>query len=124
MLKLKVGESGNKSTTVKGKVAECIHTTVHPSLGDGERYQLTWRLNFANMTEEQILAAAAEHFVIKIRRSFSKVEKPKNNDWNNVEFDCAKYITQRVSKIDKIAKTLADFSDEQLAAMGLVRAES
>ncbi len=123
MLKLKVGEVGNKSTTVEGNFADCVHTTVHKSLNDGERFQLNWNLDFSKMTQEQIVAAAAEHFIIKIRRSFSKCDKPKNDDWNNVSFDCSKYISTRTTKVEKMVKTLADFSDEQLAELGLIRAE-
>jgi len=99
-----------------------VHSTVHKSLNDGERFEMNWTLDFSEMTQDQIVEAAAEHFIIKIRRDFSKVDKPKNNDWNNKKFNCSKYISRRVSKIDKMAKTLADFSDEQLAALGLERA--
>ena len=124
MLHLKVGETGNKSTDVDGNLVTCVHKTVHKSLNKGECYQLNWTLDFSDMTQEQILAAAAEHFIIKIRRGFGKVDKPKNDDWNNVTFDVAKYIKTRTSKVDRLVKTLADFSDEQLAEMGLVRADS
>ncbi len=73
------------------------------------------------MTQEQIVEAAAEHFLIKIRRNFRNTDKPKAKDWDNVTFDCADFITARTSKVEKMAKTLADFSDEQLAALGLKR---
>ena len=124
MLKLLKGETGNKSTDVDGNLAVCVHKTVHKSLSKDVCYQLNWTLDFSNMTQDQIVEAAAEHFIIKIRRSFGKCDKPENDDWNNVTFDVSKYIKTRTSKIDRMVKTLADFSDEQLAEMGLVRAES
>lgn len=125
MKTLKVGESQNKSTVanVELNVVNCVHATVHPSLNDQERLEMLWTISFEDMTEEQILEAAAEHFLIKIRRTFAKVEKPKNNDWHNITFKAIDHIAKRVSKVDKMVKTLADFSDEQLAALGLIRSE-
>jgi len=123
MLIIKKGETANKSTNVNvaGNFVDCVHSTVHKSLNDGERFQMEWSLNFDEMTQEQIMEAAAEHFIIKIRRDFAKSEKPQDVDWNNATFQVVEYISRRISKIDKMAKTLADFSDEQLAALGLSR---
>ena len=121
---IKKGETGNKSTTcnkVTG-VIDCVHQTVHPSIGKDSRYQLTWGINLANLTEEERDVAAAEYFLIKIRRTFSKIKKPTDDDWNNVEFDAKDYLTVRVSKAEKLVRTLAQFSDEELAALGLTRA--
>ncbi len=120
------GESAEKSTVnSKGSNAvDCLHATVHPSLSDGERFQLNWAIDLSNLTDEQIYEAAAEHFIIKIRRTFAKIKTPKNDDWNNVTFDAKDYITSRTSKTEKLAATLATFTDEQLAALGLSRAKA
>lgn len=119
-------ESANKSTIAdcENNVVDCVHATVHKCLGDGERFEMNWCIDFDNMTQAQILEAAAEHFIIKIRRTFAKVSKPKNDEWNNVTFKAKDFVTMRVSKTEKLARTLVDFSDEELAALGLVRAET
>ena len=130
MLLIKKGETASKSTNAQkdedsstglNGLVDCVHSTVHKSLNKDERFEMKWTLNFDGMTDAQIIEAAAEHFIIKIRRDFAKVDKPENDEWNNVEFLVSKYLTKRTSKIDKMAKTLADFSDEQLAALGLSR---
>jgi hypothetical protein len=123
MKTLKKGESAEKSTIAGEDInmVECVHATVHTSLSDGERFQMTWWVDFSDMTEAQIREAAAEHFIIKIRRTLAKVKKPANDDWNNVTFKAKDFLTQRVSKTEKLAATLATFTDEQLAALGLSR---
>ena len=117
MLTLKKGEAGRKSTTVENDVATCIHQTVHSSLDDGARYQLTWMIDFADMNHADILAMAAEHIIIKIRRDFAKCDKPENDDWNNVTFDAKDYVTKRVDKTEKIAKQIATMTDDEKAAL-------
>ena len=119
---LKQGESASKSTVVEGKIAHCTHTSVHPSIEKGSKYQVRWSISFEDMSEEEILKAAAEHFIIRIRRDFAKDENPHNDNWNNVTFKAKDYLsTQRTSKIEKITKQLEQFTDEELAAMGLTR---
>ncbi len=121
---IKKGETGSKSTTAhENGIVTCIHQTVHPSIGKDARFQMTWDIDLANLTPEETAIAAAEHFLIKIRRTFNKVSKPVDKDWNNVAFDAKDYVTVRVSKTEKLARTLAQFSDEELAALGLTRAE-
>ena len=120
---LKSGESSAKSTvaTPEGLVT-CRHATVHKSLGDGERFDLTWVVDLRDLSAEETAAAAAEYFIIKIRRVFAKIDKPKSAEWDNAEFDAKDFVTVRQSKTEKLAKTLATFSDEELAALGLTRA--
>ena len=124
MLIIKKGETGSKSTSanVDGNFVECTHCTVHKSLEGGERFQMAWSLDFDGMTQAQIMEAAAEHFVIKIRRGLANDDNPQNADWDDANFKVTEYVSRRISKVDKMAKTLADFSDEQLAALGLTRA--
>ncbi len=118
------GITSNKSTVanVDANSVECNHATVHPTLGEGERFQLAWSLDFSNISQQEILEAAAESFIIKIRRVLAKDSKPQDVDWDNATFDVSDFITVRTSKTEKLVKVLADFSDEQLAALGLTRA--
>ena len=116
-----IAGTDKKSSTGLSGIVDCVHATVHKSLGDGERFEMTWAINFSGMTDAQILEAASEHFIIKIRRTFAKVDKPESTDWNNVEFNAVDFLTARISKTEKLARTLADFSDEELAALGLKR---
>lgn len=120
---LQKGDVQDKATiaNVETKVVECVHATVHTSLVPDERFQMTWNVFLGNLTEAQIMEAAAEHFIIKIRRTFAKIKNPSNDEWNNVTFDAKDYITSRTSKTEKLAATLATFTDEQLAALGLTR---
>ena len=126
MKTLLVGEVAEKSTraTPENSCVECVHATVHSSISKDERFQMAWSLNFENLTEAEIMEAAAEHFIIKIRRGFAKASKPQDADWDNAQFDCKDFVSVRTSKTEKLAKTLADFSDEELAALGLTRSES
>jgi len=123
MKNLLKNETANKSTNadVDSGIVTCVHATVHKSLGDGERFEMSWDISFAEMTEAQILEAAAEHFIIKIRRTFAKVSKPKNDDWNNVIFKAKDFVSVRTSATEKLAAKLATFSDADLAALGLTR---
>ncbi len=123
MKKLLKNEVSQKSTIAdpKSGIVECVHATVHKSLGDGERFQMTWAVSFADMSEQEILEAAAEHFIIKIRRTFAKVDKPQNDDWNNITFMASDFVSIRTSATEKLAAKLASFSDEDLAALGLTR---
>lgn len=124
MKKLLKAEVAQKSTraTPENSCVECVHATVHPSLGKDERFQMAWSLNFENLSEQEIMEAAAEHFIIKIRRVFAKDSKPQDADWDNAQFDCKEFVTARMTRVEKAAKTLQDFSDEELAALGLTRA--
>ena len=117
------GETSNKSTVanVDGNFVECNHATVHPSLSEGERFQLAWSVDFSNLNQAQIMEFAAEAIIIKIRRVLAKDSKPQDVDWDNATFDAAEFVTVRASKTEKLAKALATFSDEELAALGLTR---
>ena len=120
---LLVGVTSNKSTVanVEGNFVECNHATVHPTLGEGERFQLAWSLNFDDLSQAEIMEAAAESFIIKIRRVLAKDSKPQDADWDHAQFNCKEFVSVRTSKTEKLAKTLAAFSDDELAALGLTR---
>jgi hypothetical protein len=122
---LKTGDKGMKDTKidVSAKIATCIHQSTHESLVKGSRFQLTWNVDLSNLTDEEMLEAAAEYFIIKIRRDLAKDKKPAATSWDNATFDAKKYVTARTSPVDKIRKALAGFTDEQLAALGLVKAK-
>lgn len=123
MKKLLKNEKANKSTVanVEAAFVDCVHATVHKSLGDGERFEMHWSITFDGMSQKEILEAAAEHFIIKIRRTFAKVAKPQNDEWNNVIFEAKDFVSIRTSATEKLAAKLATFSDEDLAALGLTR---
>ena len=118
---LKKGETAAKSTiaNVESNFVECVHATVHESLKGDERFQMAWSLDFSNLTNEEIFEAAAEHFVIKIRRGFANDTAPADVDWDGAQFDCKKFVSKRMSKVDKIAKDLSALSDDALQALGL-----
>lgn len=135
---LKKGQQGQKATkaNVDSNIVECLHTSEHPSLDKGARFQLRWNFDFSKMSKQQILEAAAEHFLIKERRRFvqagvtkddngkvTKVQKPSESEWQNRMIDPADLITVRKTQAEKIASMVATLSDEQLAALGLTRAE-
>lgn len=120
------GEKGQKSTRAiaDSLIVECIHQTVHKSLPDGARFQMTWNIDFDGMTQEQIMEAASEHLVIRMRRPLAKTAKPENDDWNNVIFKAVDYLTKRTDKVAKAEALVATFTDEQLSALGLTRIKS
>jgi len=117
------GETSNKSTVANpdSLQVECNHATVHPTLSEGERFQLAWSVDFSNVSQQQILEFAAESVIIKIRRVLAKDSNPQDKDWDNASFDAQEFVTVRASKTEKLAKALATFSDEELAALGLTR---
>ena len=120
---LLMNESSIKSTKSDSETmtSVCRHASVHKSLGAGERFELTWTFNFSDMTIEGILDMAAEHCIIKERRIMSKISKPESFEWDDVTFNAADLITVRLSKVDRAAKAIAAFSDEELEALGLTR---
>ena len=98
----------------------CHHASAHPSLSDGERFQLEWDFDFADCPLTQIIRAATEYCLIAKRREFVKVKAPKNGEWNGVLFSAKDLIPTPQSKAAKVLKTLAAFTPEQLAEMGIV----
>lgn len=119
---LKKGETSRKETIiVEGSdIVECHHASAHPSLEKGSRYQVKWSVDFSDCSRAQLLRAAAEYCIIANRRLFVKVSKPKNDDWNNVVFKAGDLIPTPASKSAKLLKTLAGFTPEELANMGIV----
>jgi len=118
-------DKGEKITEmVETRMVKCQHATAHNILGKGERYQLTWNVDLSELTEDERDIAAAEHFLIKIRRPLAKDEKPESANWDEMTFNAKEYTSRRLSKVAKAARTIADFTDEQLAELGLVRAPS
>lgn len=116
------GETSRKETIIDMRVmtVTCHNASAHPSLSDGERFQLTWGFDFTETPQEQILRAAAEYCLIAKRREFVKTSKPVNKDWNEVIFVAADLIPTPQSKAAKVLKTLSAFTPEQLAEMGIV----
>ncbi len=122
MKTLKKGETGRKETIIDAEnmTAECHHTSAHPSLPKGARFQCKWTFDFSKVSQGKILQAAAEYCVIAKRREMVKIDKPGNDDWNNIIIDPAALIPAKVSKADKAKKMLEGFSVEELAEMGIV----
>lgn len=133
---LKKGDTGSKSTTanVDNKTVTMQHVSAHPALGDEAKFNLTWTIDLSKLTEAELLEAAAEHFLIKVRRDFvkagvtknadgkvTKIEKPAAKDWDKATFDAKAYVTKRQSKQEKLLSALSQFTDEQLAQWGLTR---
>ncbi len=121
---LKKGESSRKETVVNSESlqVECHHASAHPSLGDGARYQLHWSIDFSDCPQSQILRAAAEYCIIANRRNFVKDSKPQDVDWTDCTVEAQDLIPTPTSKADKVLKSLAGFSAEELADMGIVLA--
>ena len=102
----------------------CHHASAHPTLSDGERFQLEWNFDFADCPLAQIVRAATEYCLIAKRREFVKDKKPSDKNWNGVLFSAKDLIPTPQSKAAKVLKTLAAFTPEQLAEMGIVLTES
>ena len=132
---LKKGETGRKETIVtlpndapelanfydaSGLLVECHHTSAHPSLPKGARFQVKWTFDFSKVSQAKILQAAAEYCVIAKRREMIKIDKPGNDDWNNIIVNPADLIPTKASKADKARKLLEGFSVEELEEMGIV----
>ena len=116
------GETSRKETIIDADNARvtCHNASAHPSLSDGERFQLEWTFDFSETPQSQILRAAAEYCLIAERRVFVKSKAPKDKDWNGAVFAAGDLIPTPQSKAAKVLKTLAAFTPEQLAEMGIV----
>ena len=119
---LKKGETGRKETITfpDSELVECHHTSAHPSLPKGARFQCKWTFDFSKVSQAKILQAAAEYCVIAKRREMIKIDKPGNDDWNNIIVNPADLIPTKASKADKARKLLEGFSSEELEEMGIV----
>lgn len=82
---------------------------------------MTWNIALENLTDAEKDAAAAEYFLIKIRRDFSKDKKPTATKWDGATFDAKNWVTKKSDPVAKAQKAIAGFSDEMLAALGLSR---
>jgi len=114
------GETSRKETIPDTNgVAICHHASAHPVIDKTERFQLEWRFDFSDCPTELIQRAAAEYCLIAKRRQFVKVKNPKSSEWDGVTFAAGDLIPTPQSKAAKVLKTLAAFTPEQLAEMGI-----
>jgi hypothetical protein len=120
MLVLKKGENARVETIVNegSTIAECHLASKHPSLKDSDaRYQQQWVIDFANCTQEQIIALAAETIKIRIRRTFVNDSNPNAENWTDVQFDASEFITERKSKVTRTLDTIEKMTDDEKAAL-------
>lgn len=122
---LKQGETSRKETiTVAGSdIVTCHAASAHPSIDKGARFQLEWGFDFSKCSQELRDRAAAEYCLIAQRRVFVKAAKPTAAEWDKQVFNARDLIPTPTSKADKVLKTLAAFSPEELAEMGIVLTE-
>jgi len=121
-----------KSTTadVENQTVTCRHLSSHASLGSQKKgnetpkFDVTWIFDMSKCSLAEIYCMAGESLVIKERRIFTKDPKPTDEAWDNATFDAKELVTRKMSRVDKAAKTLKDFTDEELAVLGLTRAKS
>ena len=102
-------------TTINGEVVEVVRTTKHNAEAKG--HELTWSLNFENVTHEQLLELATRSVVIGIQRTF-RTEKGKPEDWNNRDFDVAEELSRskqraKVDPKEAARRLLAGMTEEE-----------
>ena len=120
---LKAKEKGFKATTVDAEnlLVTCHTTSVHESLEKDCRFQFTWVFDFNDCPMDLILRAAAEKIVIANRIPFKTDKKPTAAKWDNRTFLAKDLIAVPADKVSKAKKTVAGFTDAQLAELGLTR---
>ena len=94
-----------KSDSTKGQVetrvdvenatVTCIHHSNNKAANAS--YLLHWVLDFAGISQEEILKMAAENLKIIIRRGFTEAITPKAKDWDNVTFWAGDFIVTRTA---------------------------
>jgi hypothetical protein len=118
------GAEANKSTTVKGNVVTCVHSTLHkPS---DTNYQLTTTFDFSDVGPDDILRLATETVLIRWRVAFKNADSVDDTSDNQVVKvkDMLKGAKPRMSKAARALKTLSEMSDEEKAAFIKEHAEA
>lgn len=110
------GEKATKTCAVDTNEHDMVtmqHTSIHPEFPKDSRAVLTWRFNFDDVKESELLELAAKHLVIQMRVKFKNTKKPKPEEWDGREFSVRDYIDNEKRTAKDPVKTLI----EQLKAL-------
>lgn len=110
-------KSGEKATIVSGNVVTMDHVTLHKA--SDTHWQLRTTFDFENVSRETILKLASETLLIRWRTAFKNaetVDETADNQVVNVE-KMLKGSKPRMSKKDKLTRTLADMSQAERLEM-------
>lgn len=115
LLKNMKGQKSTKADPDRDLV-HCIHCSAHKNtLNEGERYQCHWIIDFADLTDAEVLEAAAEYFIIAIRRKMAACDAVLDFDFGDGKVFMAKdFVSRRVTEFEKLAERLAQISEEQV----------
>lgn len=79
------GEPAAKATTIEGKVVDVTRTTRRNK--DEPRIAMTWKLDFSECSEEDIIELATRSAVIHFQGVFRKEQNPNPEEWNDRQFN-------------------------------------
>ena len=119
MIELSHDDKATISTTIVDKVATVSHT-VKVKHDDPVRYQLLWRLDFANCTDDQILGWATTSVRIALQGRWRKADDRADEEkWDNVTFDVAEVMAERstADPATKARNAIKKLTPEQKAAL-------
>lgn len=110
---VKQGETARRETTVDGDTVVCHHVTLNKPTDS--HYQLCWKFDFKDVTNEQLLELATKHLVIQMRPQF-KNDKEPGDKWDGKNFSVSAYLAKegrRKSQLEKAAVATAKLSDDE-----------
>lgn len=119
---VKKGEEVKRWTTVdtEKSVVTKHHVTQHGE-GDSKTFhQLTWKFDFSNVTQEQLLELASRDLVIKKRTGFRGIPVKEIPQWDGITFDVAEFMKKERSKLspmERAKKAVGNLSEEDRQAL-------
>lgn len=114
---IKQGEKANVGTKVDGSIVTVQHVTLNKPTK--AKYEMSWKFDFSNVSQTDLLRLAARGLVIDQRPKF-KAEKDarKLQSWDNRSFSVTEILKKeraRITKAEKAAKAVEALdTNEQL----------
>lgn len=110
------GETYPRTDTLEGDVMTCKHVTEHKT---GKMY-LTWKLDYTDVTREQLIDLATRSVKIALRPQFKKVPTEQVSSWVARTFSVLEYLEREkstASPMEKAERNIALLSDAEKAAL-------
>ena len=120
MRELTKGEAANRRISTSGKVVTVVHT-VKPSDDSQSRYELTWKFDFADLSEDQLCELAVKPMLIRKQADWRKANNRMDGKvWDNQTFsvkEILENVRQAADPVTKAANTAKKMTAEQRKAL-------
>lgn len=97
-------ETAKRDFVVNGKMVAVTHT-VRPNRETDNRYNLTWNVDFAGVTDAEVLELAARTIVIRLQHEWRQAKnKMDEKVWQNATFKVRAVLDESRKTADPLTK--------------------